>query len=114
MANTKKTITFDDLMALARRYSVNDNEMFISCARQYEMQTNLIDKMKKAIEDDEMLVTKEYVKGRENVMANPLIKELPKHYDSANKTLGIMLSIIEAMGSKSELKQSKLNQLMNE
>lgn len=114
MANTKKTITFDDLMALARRYSVNDNEMFISCAKQYEMQTNLIDKMKKAIEDDEMLVTKEYVKGRENVMANPLIKELPKHYDSANKTLGIMLNIIEAMGSKSERKQSKLNELMNE
>lgn len=114
MAKAQKTITFDDLMKLAKRFSVEDNEMFISCAKQYEMQTNLIDKMKRAIEDDEMLVTKEYVKGRENVMANPLIKELPKHYDSANKTLGIMLNIIEAMGSREEKKQSKLNELMNE
>lgn len=114
MAFTKKSITFDDLMSLAKRFNVDTNEMFISCAKQYEMQVNLIDKMKKAIEDDEMLVTKEYVKGRENVMANPLIKELPKHYDSANKTLSIMLNIIEAMGSKEAKKTSKLSELMDE
>lgn len=114
MTSAKKLISFDDLMGLAKRYSVESNEMFISCARQYEMQMNLIDKMKEAIEDDKMLVTKEYVKGRENMMANPLIKELPKHYDSANKTLGIMLNIIEAMGSKEKGRSSKLSELMDE
>lgn len=113
MASAKKTITFDDLMNLAKRYSVENNEMFISAARQYEMQMKLIEKMKEAIEDDEMLVTKEYVKGRENVMANPLVKELPKHYDSANKTLGMMLDIIESMGGK-EKATSKLEALMDE
>ena len=113
MASAKKTITFDDLMNLAKRYSVENNEMFISAARQYEMQMKMIEKMKEAIEDDEMLVTKEYVKGRENVMANPLVKELPKHYDSANKTLGMMLGIIESMGGK-EKTTSKLEALMDE
>lgn len=114
MAKAQKTVTFDDLMNLARRYQVDTNEMFISCANQYAMQVNIINKMKEAIENDEMVVTKEYVKGRENVMANPIIKELPKHYDSANKTLGMMLGIIDSMGSKSERKQSKLEELMNE
>lgn len=113
MPSAKKTITFDDLMNLAKRYSVDKNEIFISSAHQYEMQMNLIDQMKEAIESDSMLVTKEYVKGRENIMANPLVKELPKHYDSANKTLGVMLGIIESFGIK-EKSVSKLEALMDE
>ena len=52
------------------------------------------------------------MKGRENVMANPLVKELPKHMDSANKTLGMMLNIIEGMGGVR--KKGKLDELMNE
>lgn len=110
----RKTITFDDLLKLAQRYNVDQNELFISCANQYEIQVNIIEKMKKAIEDDEMIVTKEYVKGRENMMPNPIIKELPKHYDSATKTLGMMLNIIETMGSKKEQRHSKLESLMDE
>ena len=113
MAKTRKSVTFEDLMELAKRYGVDSNEMFVSCANQYEMQTNLIEKMKRAIEDDEMLVTKEYVKGRENVMANPLVKELPKHYDSANKTLGMMLSIIDSMGGQKK-PSGKLEDLLND
>lgn len=113
MASARKTITYDDLMNLAQRFSVESNEMFRSAAQQYEMQMKLIAKMKETIENEDMLVTKEYVKGRENVMANPLIKELPKHYDSANKTLGVMLNIIDSMGRK-EKASTKLNELMNE
>lgn len=113
MSSTKKSITFDDLMCLAKRYSVDTNEMFISSAKQYAMQMDLIEKIKEAIEKDSMLVTKEYVKGRENVMANPLVKELPKHYDSANKTLGMMLNIIDSMGRK-QTTASKLDALIDE
>lgn len=111
MASNK--ITFKDLMALAKRYGLESNELFISCANQYELQTNIIEKMRTAIEADDLLCTKEYVKGRENVMANPLIKELPKHTDSANKTLSLMLNIVVSLGGK-EKKQSKLESLMNE
>ena len=42
------------------------------------------------------------VKGRENVYANPIIKELPKHADSASRTLTTMLEIIKKLGYKQE------------
>ena len=108
----KEKIGFADLMKLAQRYSLEDNELFISCANQYDLQVKVIEKMKAAIEKDDLLCTKEYVKGRENIMANPLVKELPKHMDSANKTLGMMLNIIEGMGGVR--KKGKLDELMNE
>ena len=112
MAKAKST--YDDLMQMAKRFGVDTNEIFVSCAKQYDLQSSVIEKIKSNLEGNDFLVTKEYVKGRENLMANPLIKELPKHMDSANKTLGMMLNIIEALGSKEIKTQSKLEELMKD
>ena len=102
-------------MELAKAYGLEDNAMFISAANQYDLQQKVIQNIRKVIEDeDSLMVTKEYVKSRENVYANPLVKELPKHTDSANKTLGMMLNIIDTLGRKKEPKGSKLSELMDE
>lgn len=113
MAKEKKT--FDELMELAKTYGLENNAMFISAANQYDLQQKVIQNIRNVIEDeDSLMVTKEYVKSRENVYANPLVKELPKHTDSANKTLGMMLNIIDTLGRKQEPKGSKLSELMDE
>ena len=113
MAKEKKT--FDELMELAKSYGLENNAMFISAANQYDLQQKVIQDIRKVIEDeDSLMVTKEYVKSRENVYANPLVKELPKHTDSANKTLGMMLNIIDTLGRKTEPRGSKLSELMDE
>ena len=109
----RKTITFDDLMKLAKRYGLETNEFFISCANQYDRQAKIIEKMSNEIDTTDLLCTKEYVKGRENIMANPLIKELPKHTDSANKTLGMMLNIISTLGVDKPT-NSKLDSFLND
>ena len=96
---------FDDLVAMAEEYNVSDNTLFLAAANQYSVQQNVIEMIKSQLDDDGSAVsTKEYVKGRENVYANPLIKELPKHSDSANKTLQTMLDIITKLGHKTEEK----------
>lgn len=111
----KQKVTFDDLMLLAKRYGLESNELFISCANQYDLQQKVIRNIKEAIESEEsMTVSKEYVKNRLNVYANPLVKELPKHSDSANKTLAMMLDIIEKLGTKEQKPKSKLESLMDE
>lgn len=111
----KQKTTFDELMALAERYNLQDNELFVSCANQYDLQQKIIKNIKQAIEEeDSLMVSKEYVKNRTNVYANPLVRELPKHSDSANKTLGMMLNIIESLGKKETKAGSKLEDLMNE
>ena len=111
----KQNVTFDELMLLAKRYGLESNELFISCANQYDLQQKVIRNIKEAIESEEsMTVSKEYVKNRLNVYANPLVKELPKHSDSANKTLAMMLDIIEKLGTKEQKPKSKLESLMDE
>ena len=111
----KVKTTFEDLMQMAKRYGLEDNELFISCANQYDLQQKVIANIKAAIEEEDSLtVTKEYVKSRTNVYANPLVRELPKHSDSANKTLGMMLNIIESLGTKQPASKSKLEELMDE
>jgi len=110
---TKKTVSFNDLIKMAEDYGVSDNALFISAARQYEIQMKVIQSIEKVLSQDDPVSTKSYIKDVSNVYAHPLVKELPKHSDSANKTLGIMIDIIIKLGKKTE-PQSALSELMNE
>lgn len=103
MKRKENTSTYDDLLELAKEYHVDNNALFLNAARQYQTQALVIEMMKNQLEADGSAVsTKEYVKGRENVYANPIIKELPKHADSASRTLSTMLEIIKKLGYKQE------------
>ena len=107
-----KTITYNSLMEMARRYQVDENELFIAAAKQFMIQRNVICKIEKQIKEDGGLVSsKEYVKGRENICAHPLVRELPKHADSANKTMAVMLDIIKTFG-KEPIPKGKLQELL--
>jgi len=110
----KVTNTYDDLIRLAKQYGVDDNALFVSCANQYAIQQKVIENIKKAIEEeDNLLATKEYVKGVANIYANPLVRELPKHSDSANRTMQVMLDIVTKLGVKKQ-PTSRLGQMIDE
>lgn len=110
----KQTTTFDELMELARRYGVEDNALFVASAKQYATQQKVIENIRHALEEEDNLTTsKEYVKGVSNIYANPLVRELPKHSDSANKTLNTMLDIVLKLGKPQEV-SSRLDDLINE
>lgn len=108
----RKGATYKDLLIMAEEYGVEDNALFLSAAKNYETQKKLIDRMSVAIENDETIVSKEYVKGRETLTAHPLVKELPKHIDSANKSLSTMLNIISTLGEKRAV-GDKLNEFLS-
>ena len=109
--------TVSELMALAERYQVADNALFVSAVNQYALQQEVIQSIRDSLtggDEDGLLVDKEYVKGRKNLYANPLVKELPKHSDSANKTLAMMLDIIVKLGKEKADDRSRLEQLIDE
>lgn len=96
---TKKTTTYSKLLRMAKSYGVDKNALFVQAAEQYDTQMRVIQSIKDALDVGETLTTsKEYIKGRENIYANPLVKELPKHADAANRTLQTMLTIIKELG----------------
>lgn len=109
----KKTGTFDELMKMAEEYGVADNALFISAAKQHAIQMKVIANIEAILGDGDLLVSKEYVKSRENVYSHPLVKDLPKNADSANRTLSVMLDIITKLGKKAEPSKS-MEELMSE
>ena len=105
---------YNKIKKMAEDYGVEKNAMFLTLLKQYEIQQDVIDNIKKSLSDEENLMTiKEYVKGRENVYANPLVRELPKHSDAANRTASAMLEVIKTLGHK-KTTGSKLEGLLND
>lgn len=102
MAKAKVKTTFDDLLKLAKEYGVDDNALFVNAAKQYELQMQVVEMMRDEIKGAALTCEKTYLAGEKNTYANPLIKELPRHADSANKTLLAMLEIINKLGHKQE------------
>ena len=110
----RKNKTYKDLVAMAEAYGVADNAMFLMALNQYCTQQKIIDEINRILlEQESLLSTKEYVRNRENVYAHPLVKELPKHSDAANRTANIILDIIKTFGHK-KTAVGKLEAMMND
>ena len=58
--------------------------------------------LEKKINEDGTLVTKEYVKGRENIYTHPAIAEYNKTSTSANQTVATLIKIIKSLRSDEE------------
>ena len=94
----KKITTYDELLRMAKSYGVENNALFLAAAKQYDLQQRVIEMLKEGIEDGDLTTQKTYLKGQANDYAAPLVKELPKHSDAANRTAGTILDIIVKLG----------------
>ena len=90
--------TYAELLRMAKLYGVENNALFLSAAKQYDLQQRVIEMLKEGIEEGDLTTQKTYLKGEKNDYAAPLVKELPKHSDAANRTAGIILDIIVKLG----------------
>lgn len=84
-----------EILRLAEECGVQTNYFFLTTFDRYQTQIAILDDLKKRISESETLVTKEYVKGRENVYTNPAITEYNRTTDSANKTVACLIKIIK-------------------
>ena len=96
----KVVTSYRKLIRFGKIFGVETDEDYKAAAQTYAEEAELIGKMRAQLEEDGMTVKKEYVKGRENVCVHPLVQEIPKHVDCANRTLGILGDIIERRGKK--------------
>ena len=99
-ASKKVPTTYDELLRMAKQYGVDQNALFLAAAKQYDLQQRVIEMLKAGIEDSDLVTSKTYIAGQANDYAAPLVKELPKHSDAANRTAGIILDIIVKLGQK--------------
>lgn len=91
-----------EILRLAEESGVQNNFFFSTTFDRYLTQIGILEDLKKQIAESEALVTKEYVKGRENVYTNPAIREYNRTTDSANKTVSCLINIIKGFKGEND------------
>ena len=86
-----------EILRLAQEGGIEDAYFFRTTFERYRVQLGILGDLEKALQNDDVLVTKEYVKGRANLYANPAIAEYNRTADSANRTVATLLKIISGL-----------------
>lgn len=85
------------ILTIAEKYGAEQNFFFITTFNRYITQMKILNDLEETIKKDGLLVTKQYVKGRENVYTHPAIANYNKTTDSANKTVSTLIRIIKTL-----------------
>ena len=86
-----------EILNVATKYGVEQNFFFITTFKRYQVQINILNELERKIKQDGALVTKEYVKGRENIYTHPAIGEYNKTATASNQTVQTLIKIITSM-----------------
>lgn len=88
------------ILEKAEERGVSSNFFFVTTFKRYQVQMKILNDLEKAIAEYGATVTKEYVKGRQNLVANPAITEYNKTATAANGTVGTLINIIKTMSDE--------------
>lgn len=83
-----------EILKLAKENGVESEYLFSTTFQRYKMQLKILADLEKTIDEEGMLVKKEYVKGRKNLYTNPAITEYNRTTQIANNTVATLLKII--------------------
>ena len=87
----------EEILSMAEQAGVQSNFFFVTTFKRYQVQMNILAKLEQEIISTGMTVKKTYVKGRENVCANPAIDEYNKTATAANGTVSTLITIIRTL-----------------
>lgn len=99
MAKEKLTLQeqANRILEQAEERGVSSNFFFVTTFKRYQVQMRILSELEEAIKEYGATVTKEYVKGRENLVANPAITEYNKTATAANGTVSTLINIIKTL-----------------
>ena len=112
MKDNSKTMNdkAQEILKLAESSGVQTNYFFTTTFQRYLVQIKILEDLEREIGEAGTLVTKEYVKGRENIYTNPAINAYNNTTNSANKTVATLLKIVQ--GFKAEDKGKEVDPLL--
>ncbi len=101
------------ILEQAEKRGVSSNFFFATTFKRYQVQMKILSDLERAIAEYGTTVTKEYVKGRQNLVSNPAITEYNKTATAANNTVKTLISIVAELSEESG-QGSKLMQFLDE
>ena len=90
-----------ELIKLAEQGGVEQNFFFTTTFARYKTQLNILTRLQAEISGADLVVTKEYVRGRQNLVSNPAITEYNKTSQAANQTVICLMKIISTFSKNS-------------
>lgn len=102
-----------EILRLAEKSGVQSNYFFATTFDRYMVQLQILEQLKKTIDEEGMLVEKEYIKGKANLYTNPAVSDFNKTTDSANKTVATLMRIIKAFGDSANNDIDPLMDMIN-
>ena len=88
------------ILEQAQERGVSSNFFFVTTFKRYQVQMKILSDLEMAINEYGATVTKEYVKGRQNLVANPAITEYNKTATAANGTVSTLINIIRTLSDE--------------
>lgn len=92
---------FKELLEMAKQAGVEQNVFFLTTVKRYQVQIGILNNLEAEINKSGVLVTKQYVKGRENVYTHPAITDYNRTATAANQTVQTLLKIITTLAEHS-------------
>jgi hypothetical protein len=102
-----------DIEAMAKAAGIERDGFFRTTFERYQTQLYILRELEAQIQEAGMLVTKEYVKGRENIYTNPAVADFNRTTDSANKTVSTLIKIIKSFGNAEKEERDPLLEALN-
>ena len=90
----------NEILEQAEKRGVSSNFFFVTTFKRYQVQMKILTDLEAAIKEHGATVTKEYVKGRQNLVANPAITEYNKTSTAANGTVSTLINIIKTLSNE--------------
>lgn len=87
----------DEILRTAETYGVEQNYFFLTTFKRYQFQMKCLLDLENTIKKDGTTVTKEYVKGRQNIYTHPAMSEYVKMSTAADRTVSTLIKIINSM-----------------
>ena len=85
------------ILEQAEARGVSSNFFFVTTFKRYQVQMKILADLEASIAEYGATVTKEYVKGRQNLVANPAITEYNKTATAANGTVATLINIMKTL-----------------
>lgn len=90
----------DEILKRAEERGVQTNFFFVTTFKRYQVQMKILAELEKSINEDGATVTKEYVKGRQNIVTNPAIASYNATTQAANGTVKTLINIVESFAGE--------------
>lgn len=98
----------EEIMKRAEEKGVSTNFFFVTTFKRYQVQMKIMQELEAQINEVGATVSKQYVKGRENIYTNPAISEYNKTATAANGTVATLLKILTTLADEEDKQPADL------